>query len=151
MTEINRRKAEKRAEKSIQYDLSDLIDPSDVQADATTWKQVDEDTLRREIHEAVEVMLSERQQPFDSMIHDLAVVIWRDSMPRIGMNYLLDVKDERDALQQGIWPIKVDKWQAREVLEESGEPPKDAYDTAREVVSRGMAKGLNPLEGDSHE
>lgn len=150
MSELTRCKAEKRAEKAIQYDLSELIDPSDVQADATTWEQVDEDILRREIHESVEIMLSERQQPFDAMIHDLAVVLWRDSLPRISMD-LLDTDSERDALQQGVWPNKVDKWQAREVLEETGEPPQDAYDTAREVVSRGMARGLNPLEGDSDE
>jgi hypothetical protein len=149
MREIDKHTAKKQSYKAVQYDLSELIDPSDVTGvddDVTEWSEIDEDTLNWEIHESISIMLSERQQPWDSLIRDLAYIQWRDSMPRISMDKLATDDRRMAVATMDIWPNKVDKWTALEWLHEAGEPPNEFYQESREVVEQAMYYGLHPTK-----
>lgn len=150
MSELTKQKAKKQAYKAVQYDLSDLINPSDVRGvsdDVTEWQNVDPDVIDREVHESISIMLSERQKPWDRIIRDLAYVLWRDSMPRISMDKLATDNKRMAVTSMDIWPNHVDKWTALEWLEASGEPPNEFYDEARESLERGLYVGLHPTKG----
>ena len=134
--------------------LDDLIRPSDVDDDAESWDEVDDDALAAELHQATEIICGESQRPYAGYAHDLAVQLTRDAMLRVPMD--VRVYDDRaEAGKHGYWPNRMDRYRVTELIEEhrhGGELAPiwvDSHRDAWEVVSEGIFEGMKPSNTDA--
>jgi len=147
MSEITKFEARDKAHENA-MSLNELIDPSDVDPNAEKWEDIDPDKLDMEIHESISVIRSENQSPYDRLAYDLAIGLWRDSMPRVPMGDMAFETEEK-AVRKGYWPNKMDKWTCREILEDYSNEYEYFYeflDEAWEYVSEGIYQGMHPLK-----
>ena len=147
MSEITKFEARDKACEDA-MSLNELIDPSDVDPNAERWKDIDPDKLDMEIHESISVIRSENQNPFNWIAYDLAIGLWRDSMPRVSMGDMAFETEEK-AVREGYWPNRMDKWEAREILESYSNEYEyfhEFLDEAWEYVSEGIYQGMHPLK-----
>lgn len=129
------------------YSLPELIGPSDIDDTADTWGDITDEQIESEIAECLDVVHTESQ--YEGLIRDLAVTLWRDSLPRVSMDHLV-FDDKAEAVRNGYWPNRMNKWDCEEILFER-DIPSDVRDEAYEVVSAGVADKLDPRadKGDS--
>lgn len=145
MRELTESQVESEA-KHVATPISDLIGPKEVDSSATSWGEVDNDLLREEIHQCVDIVMSEANYAHPkiaSLRDEYARVLWFQDLSRAPMEHLaFDTHSE--AFSNGYWPNKADKWEAMEWLESQEEIPTWYVTEATEVVSRGIHKGMEP-------
>lgn len=84
-----------------------------------------------------------------TLIEDYSRIIWRDSLPRIGMQHLV-YENKKAAVENGIWPNSMNKWDALEALEDL-DVPDDCWEESRQVVYSGLYDGTHPAESNRYE
>lgn len=129
-------------------ELGNLIDPSDIDPDAENWEDIDPDKLNMEIGDIVSRIRSENQSPFHGIAYDLAITLWRDSLPRVPMRDLVFETPEV-AVREGYWPNKMNKWTCREILEDYSNQYDyfhEFLDESWEYVGEGIHNKMHPLE-----
>jgi hypothetical protein len=141
------------AKQAVRYQISDLINPSDIDENASEWSDIDRYTVEKECHESAEIMLKERQEPFGGMVRDYAIILWRDGMDRINLDSDLvsDGITERECLTvYGKWPYSMSYFEVYQVLSEYinetniHQIPNACYNQARETVETGIVYGMMP-------
>lgn len=148
MRELTKSEAKELAKESVEYTLSDLINPSDIDENAALWEDIDPDTLNEELWRSVEVMQSERHMPYHGIAYDLAICLWRDNLPRAPMGDLVFETQEK-AVREGYWPNKMDKWQCREILESYSSDYEyfhEYLNEAWESVGAGIYEAMDPRD-----
>lgn len=123
------------------HSLPSLINPSDVTGfDGDSWGEMDNDLIRREIGESLSVIRSERQ--YDGLQRDLAITLWRDSLPRVPLSDM-SFETQEECVENGYWPHRMNKWEIEELLFEQ-DIPNQCMNEAWEIISRGIADKMNP-------
>lgn len=142
-----------KAKNAVKYDLSDLINPSDVQESSDSWEDIDEETIEKECYESASIMLSERQEPFYGLVRDYAIIRWRDSMNRVNMDsdFVSDDVSRREAMTvYGKWPFDMNYNEAFQILDEYvsetnvHQIPHSVWQDSQTIVERGIVAGLKP-------
>lgn len=154
--ELTKADARKRA-RTYATPIDDLIDPSDVCATADTWDEVPDEALRSELDTSVEIIMSEMQHSHHRIrdtVYQLAICLWRDSMPRVNPDHMSDDISCRDMLtQHGYWPTDMTKWEARDILMDYSPTnrhiPYDVWEESVMVVEHGLRQGMAPETGES--
>lgn len=149
MNELTPKYAKRQAKEAVEHSLDGLINPSDLQENAETWDDIPEDVIKQECYEGAEIMLMENQQPWHSLVHDLAIQEWFRDMPRISMDHLATDDKELVVTEYGYWPNSMSKWEVYEILLEhtNGDTsaiPTDVVNEAVEAVEQGIVEGLRP-------
>ncbi len=148
MTEFITESEAKAKAKDNATPINDLINPSDIEDNAEEWSDIDDETLEMELVESAEIILSESQQPFDSIVFDLAITFLQDDLTRAPMEDLAFDSMEK-AVEKGYWPYSMDKWECREILEEMAQNHNwywDCHSEAYNVVFGGIVEGMEPEE-----
>jgi hypothetical protein len=159
-TEATESQVKEIAKEAVRYQISDLINPSDIDENAETWEDIDKYTVEKECHESAEIMLKEQQGPFYGMVRDYAIILWRDGMDRINLDSDLvsDGITERECLTvYGKWPYSMSYFEVYQVLDEYinethiHQIPNACYNRAKETVSIGIVNGMLPdcYKGDN--
>ena len=130
--------------------LNKLINPSDVQGGVNSWHDINTDTLNQEVWESVSIMRSEHRE-VRNMIQDRAFRIWTDSLTRVSNDALADnVSNEELIFTYGVWPYKMDKWEAYEICHTVFEKPnvripQGYIREAEEEIMDGLYEGTMPV------
>lgn len=137
----------------VTYEISDLIDPSEVTDEAETWSDVDPDDLDQEISECITVKNEERGM--NGMLNELATIFYMESLPRVSLDDLI-YDTEEEALKNGYWPNSMTNYEAESILTElrwndEFEIPQDAVMKASWVIDSAYSDRLDPRRsrGDS--
>jgi len=130
----------------VTYEISDLIDPSEVTDEAETWSDVDSDDLDHEISECVTVKNQERGM--NGMLNELAIVFYMESLPRVSLDDLV-YDTEEQALKNGYWPKRMSNYEAESVLTELHwddeiKIPQEAFNEASWVIDSAYCDRLDP-------
>lgn len=128
------------------YSIGELINPSDVDEDASSWEEVDEDKLNHEIHTSIEMSISENQ--FSSEIQHMAIVEWLDHMPRVKMEDMA-FSTHSEAVSEGYWPYKLSYVGASSEIYDMLEReeltlPHSAREEARHIVQQALGDKYDP-------
>jgi len=127
------------------YPIHDLIGPSDVSDDATSWSDVSDRDMDREVSRATEVVRSEGQ--YSGIARDLAVTVWIADLPRAPMSDLA-FEDRREAVANGYWPYDMDIVEVREIVSEQFDRHdmqyRGAHEEAYGVITAAYADKLDP-------
>lgn len=145
MRELTETQVQEEA-KHVATPISDLIGPKEVDSNATSWDEVDNELLRKEIHKSVDTILSEANYAHPkiaSLIDEYARTLWFQDLSRAPMEHLA-FDEYSEALSNGYWPYKADKWEVMEWIESQEEIPHYYRTEAIEVVSIGVHKGMEP-------
>jgi hypothetical protein len=149
-TEATESQVKEIAKESVEYKISDLIQPSDIDENAETWEDIDRYTVEKECHESAEIMLQETQEPFGGMVRDYAIILWRDNMPRVNREHLTTDNDREILIDMGYWPYDMSYFDVYRELndyinETSSHHIPSTYDRqAKETVSIGIVNGMIP-------
>lgn len=139
-----REQAKRAVVEQVKYSLDDLIPPSDVEDGAETWDDIDEETLRMEVGESLDHLVSEGALP---AIDDLAIVLWRESLPRVPMDDLV-FSDRATAVREGYWPYKMNRTEVTELLWEFADEYEwfhEYQDEAEMQLHDAMVDAMHPL------
>ena len=147
MNELTRSEAKEQAKEAVDS-IDSLINSSDIEDNAETWEEIEDEKLEMELFEGATMRLSEQQKPFYNIAVDLAYTMWQNDLPRAPMDHLAFDSKEK-AVEKGYWPNSMDKWECREILEEMGENSESFlhyYSEAYDIVVSGMVEGMEPEE-----
>jgi len=129
--------------------LNKLIRPSDVQDNADSWADIDDDRLNAECAESAGVITSEHRE-IRNLIQDRAFRIWTDGFNRVSESALAEDVPLCELIHvYNVWPNHVDKWgafeEASRVFEDTNyRIPNDCMNQAREEVIGGLIEGTKP-------
>ena len=146
---LSRQEARDRAEE-LATPLSDLIRPKEVTDGAETWEDVETSDLEFHIHESVDIILSERQDPkLQGLLFDRAITHFLDNCQRVKMDHLADDVGREEALvSYGYRAFDMSNGEAYCILAEHYESLReihpDDYQAAYDAVSSGLADGMVP-------
>lgn len=131
-----RKAAERKAKDATKYTLAELVGQ-----EADEWSQEERE---RNARESAEIMLSERQEPFRSIVRDRALTRWQNGMRRVSKDILSETDDETLVLCHDIWPNRMDKWECRQILDtvEESDIPNCHYTEAWGCVTSGIQEKL---------
>jgi len=137
----------KRA-KEYATSLNKLINPDDVQDDADSWAEVDNQEIERECAESAGIITSEHDE-MRHLIKDTAFRLWMESMRRVSRDVLGDAPDRELVRVYGIQPNDMDKYELHDIChavyeEPNARIPYGYVDEAREVVEDGLMEGTKP-------
>jgi len=146
--------AEQQARQTAES-LDRLINPDDVQDDADSWAEVDDEAIERECAESASIMADQRgSYGVRGLIQDRAFRIWTDSMRRIVdrdmCEHLRDeYGDETLLFEHQIWLGDLRKEDAYEICHQVFQSPdyripQWAYDQAREEVTEAVFDATMP-------
>jgi len=122
------------------YSLPDLISPSDVDGTADSLDDISDRQLEQEISKSLTFVNQERK--YDGLIRDLAVSLWRDTLPRVAMRDMV-FESKAEAVKNGYYPNKMTYVECEEILYEM-DIPTDILNEARQAVMAGVADKLHP-------
>jgi hypothetical protein len=126
--------------------LDTLVAPDDIQNGANTWDDIDSDTLEREAHESAMIMTSECQRPYDALVHDLAVVLFRNDTMRMPIRDLADHFGREGAVLEGYWPHDMNRTEVTDIIHNHHQDiHPDYWDEARQTVQGGIVEGLTDI------
>ena len=141
------KKAAYRAVYESNYLITTLIDPEEVDENADSWDDVDDDKLDDELHHAVDVQMSENNQ-YGGLIKELAIKIWLSEMPRVKLDDLVFETEEK-ALENEYWPYRVSSMEAESMLHklvsfDRLDIPNSAFEEASGVVQAAALDKMDP-------
>lgn len=149
MRTLTYRETRDRAEE-LATPLSDLIRPNEVTDGAESWDEVDPADLEFHIHESVDIILSERQDPkLQGLLFDRAMTHFLDNCQRVKMEHLSDDIGREEALvSYGYRAYDMRDGEAYCILAEHYESLREVhsedYQEAYDAVSAGLADGMVP-------
>ena len=128
--------------------LNNPINADDVDSDADSWEDVDDDVIERECCDCAQVVVGEHDE-MRNLVQDLAFRLWTDDFQRQPREILADAPDVELIHIYQIWPNDMNKWEffeeAHTVFEDPNTRiPDGYYSDAMRVVERGLMEGTKP-------
>jgi hypothetical protein len=153
VTESKIRQKAKEATDSLDY----LINPSDVDSEASEWSDIDEMQIDDEIAECFAHMPDRRNDSrYSELVYNLAFQYMRDALTRAPMADLA-FDSKREALANGYWPNSMNRMEMEDMayndiqchtFKEDNEALahiwQECEQEALQVVDSGIADGLKP-------
>lgn len=129
--------------------LDQLINPDDVDDDADSWADIDDERIRSECAQSAEVVATEHRE-IRNLIQDRAFRIWTDGFRRVSENALAEDVPLCELIHVfNLWPNHVDRWDAYEEASRVFDDPNcripnDCMQQARGEVIGGLMEGTLP-------
>lgn len=126
--------------------IDELIPPTDLVEDAGSWGDVPDEKIDDEIHQSVDIIMSEGQYDYD--IDGLAISEWVADMPRVNIDDMV-FEDYDEALRNQYQPNKIGfmaaRYRVRDMVD-SGDLtiPQTARNKARNLIKQAIAHKLDP-------
>lgn len=102
---ISETRAYRRAYESEQFDLTDLIGPSDVIEGANHWSDISDEKLRREAYECIEYGDLNHEQ--EQIVFDRTFTLVKESLTRVidsdVIEYLHEEYSQEELVANGMW------------------------------------------------